>query len=146
MNREVHVRFCESRGAEMPPATHPIYADWERGDFSSTEWADPEIEWASVGSPYGESATGLAERAEGFRRFLGTWDRYSIEADEYCELDSQRVLVLVHDGGRGRASGLDLGSIKGERAMLFCVRDGKVTKLVVYWDRDRALADLGLEG
>jgi len=29
MNREVHVRFCESRGAEMPPATHPIYADWE---------------------------------------------------------------------------------------------------------------------
>jgi len=29
MNREVHVRFCESRGAEMPPATHPIFADWE---------------------------------------------------------------------------------------------------------------------
>ena len=102
-----------------------IYADWERGDFSSTEWADPEIEWASVGSPYGESATGLAERAEGFRRFLGTWDRYSIEADEYCELDSQRVLVLVHDGGRGRASGLDLGSIKGERAMLFHVGHGR---------------------
>jgi ketosteroid isomerase-like protein len=47
--------------------------------------------------------------------------------------------------GRGKRSGLEVGQMRAEGAMLFHVRDGKVTRFVGYWDRDRALADLGLE-
>jgi hypothetical protein len=51
--------------------------------------------------------------------------------------------VLVHASGRGKTR-LELGQVAGNGANLFFVHDGKVTRLVVYWDRERALADLGL--
>src|SRR5437879_4561346 len=95
MNREVHVRFCERRGVRFPPATHPIYAEWERGEFGSVEWADPEIEWVMTGGPAPGSSTRLAGMAEGWRNFLSAWDWYRVEADEYRELDDGRVLVLI---------------------------------------------------
>ena len=68
------------------------------------------------------------------------------QADEYRELDDERVLVLIEFRGRGKASGLDVEQLGTKGADVFHLRDGKVMRLVLYWDRDRAFADLGLEG
>jgi ketosteroid isomerase-like protein len=122
-----------------------IFSAWERGDFSSVEWAHPEIEWVIPDGLSPARWSGLAGLVEGERDFLRGWQNYHLEVDEYRELDDDRVLVLVHSSGRGRASGLELAEI-GERggAAWVQVRDGKVTKLVTYYDRERAFADLGL--
>ena len=120
-----------------------IYAAWERGDFSSAEWAHPEIEYLSEDPllPLGDTK-GVAGMAEIWRNWLRAWKDFHADADGYHEVDGERVLVLLRYSGRGNPGGMEV--VPTEAASLFHVRDGKVTRLVLYLDRERALADLGL--
>ena len=123
-----------------------IYAAWERGDFSSAAWAHPEIAYMVADGPNPGSWTGVAAMTTAVRGFLSTWDEYRVEAKEFRELDDERVLVLTQwAGGRGKMSGLELGQIQTTGAHLFHLRSGKVTRYVIYFDRGRAFADLGLD-
>lgn len=45
-----------------------------------------------------------------------------VEADEYRELDNERVLVFVHWSGRRKTSGLELGQTQAKAAAVFHVR------------------------
>jgi ketosteroid isomerase-like protein len=121
-----------------------IYAAWERGDWSSTEWADPEIELVSIGGLEPGHWTGVAGMARAWREFMSAWDDLRAEAAQYHEFDGERVLVIVNNRGRGKVSGLEIGEMDEGGANLFDVHDGKVTRIVVYSDREQALADLGL--
>jgi ketosteroid isomerase-like protein len=121
-----------------------LYAAWERGDYSSIEWAHPDIEFVIADGPSPGTWTGRAGMAEGYRDFLSAWEEFRTEVDEYRELDDERVLVLVSYRGRGKTSGLELGQTRQKGVALFHVRGGKVTRLDLYWVRERALADLGL--
>jgi ketosteroid isomerase-like protein len=120
-----------------------IFAAWERGDFSSAEWAHPEIEYVIADGPTPGSWTGLEDMATGWREFLSAWDDFRADGvDEYRELDGGRVLALQRFSVRGRTSGLGLTQVQG--ANLFHVHEAKVTRLVLYWNRERALAELGV--
>jgi ketosteroid isomerase-like protein len=121
-----------------------IYADWERGDFASAEWAHSDIEWVNVEGPTPGRSTGLDGIAAAFRHWGTAWEDSRIVADEFIELDADSVLVLVHYSGRGKTSGIEIGELPSKTAAVFHFRCGKVTRYVVYQDRDRALADLGL--
>jgi ketosteroid isomerase-like protein len=119
-----------------------ISADWQSGDYSSAEWAHPNIEYVIADGPTPGTWTGLPGMAEGFRAFASAWEQYRIEPAEYRELDDERVLVLFHPSGRGKTSGLELGQVGTKTAGVFHIREGKVRKLVFYMDGDHALADL----
>ena len=122
-----------------------IFKAWEQGDFGSAAWAEPEIEFGIADGVDAGSWTGRARMAAAWRAFLSAWKDLRSEAEDYRELDNERVLVLNHFSGRGKTSGLDVDrSLSLRGACLFHVRDEKVTKLVLWGERARALADLGL--
>ena len=121
-----------------------ICAAWERGDFSSAEWAHREIEYVIVDGPTPGSWIGRAGMVEGWRGFLDAWKDFRAEAEEFRDLEGGRVLALVQFSGRGRTSGLDVGQMQSRGANLFHLRDGKVTRLSTYMNRERALQAAGL--
>ena len=89
--------------------------------------------------------TGLAATAAAWRDYLAAWEDFRVHAEEYREVDGERVLVLVQLTGTGRTSGLRLEEIEAKTANVIHLDGGRITKLVIYWDRDRALAGLGLK-
>jgi hypothetical protein len=123
-----------------------IYGAWERGDVGSMEWAHPEIEFVIADGPSPGKWTGLSGMTEGWRAFLGVWKEFHAEADEYRVIADERVLVLDRFSGRGKISGLEVSTTRTQGALLFRLRNSLVTQLVLYLDRDRALAELGLKG
>jgi ketosteroid isomerase-like protein len=76
---------------------------------------------------------------------MSAWEDYGITAEDLRELDDERILALVRLSGHGKTSGLEIVDTDAQGAEVWHVRDGTVTRLVMYWDRDHAFADLGLE-
>jgi ketosteroid isomerase-like protein len=119
-----------------------IYSEWERGEFRATPtWADPGIEFVVPDGPEPSTRTGTAA-APGVEAFVELWEDLRFDAEEYCEMDHDSVLVVCRMRGRGKGSGVEVDQ---RRASLFHIRDGKVIRLALYWERERALADLGLK-
>ena len=122
-----------------------IMAGWARGDFSSAEWAHPEVEFIRADGPAPGRWAGPTGLPEATRELLDAWVDLRTKVEEVRALDSERVLVLIRLSGRARASGVPLDQVASRGAQLFELRGGKVTRLVHWFDRARAFADLGLE-
>ena len=119
-----------------------IYAAIERGDYRRADWADPEIEYVVVDGPSPGSVTGLPGMTESMRTMFGGMKDLRTEAEDYRELGDERILVLTRLSGQGKASGIP---VEQRGAEVFEIGRSKVTKVDVYFDRNRAFADLGLE-
>jgi hypothetical protein len=66
-----------------------IFADWERGDFSRADWADPGIEFTIADGPDPSVSRRLAGMAKALRARLSAFTDFRVEADEYRVIDDE---------------------------------------------------------
>ena len=116
---------------------------WGRGDFSSVDWADREIEFRTPEFMASRTVHGIEAMGREWAAWLQTFEPgFRSEAFEYFDAGDQ-VVTFNHFSGRGRSSGLPISEIPG--AARFVLRDRKVVELEIYNDHKQALRDAGID-
>jgi ketosteroid isomerase-like protein len=85
--------------------------------------------------------TGTFEGKDAVGEWFGDWFRafgsdYRFEMQEFRDLGGGVVYLFATYGGTGRASGVE---VRDERAYLYHVDDGLITRVQLFLTRDRAL-------
>jgi ketosteroid isomerase-like protein len=120
------------------------FAAVQEGDFEGYMSAlDPEIEWDGRRAvPDTTVAHGHDAVRSACRRWFGAWeDDFEVQAEEIVELAPDIVLVVVHDVGTAKGTGI---TIDRRNFQLWEFRDGVTVRLRAFLDRDEALEAVGL--
>jgi hypothetical protein len=121
-----------------------LCADWDQGNYDAAEWADPGIEFVIADGPAPGRWLGHEGMATGWRSWLQAWDDFQQRTDEVREIGNDRVLALYRGSGRGKVSGLELAHESRYGIGVFDLRDGKVTRFLIYFNGELGLAELGI--
>ena len=114
---------------------------WNRGDWDAAlKDAAPSFEFdfsRSVGP--GRAVYSLDQMRRYFDEFVQAWESLRLEVDEFIEAGEQVVTPLTsHHRGR---DGIEL---QARLALVWTFRDGVLTHLTFYQERQEALAAAGL--
>ena len=133
--------YCAHMGERNVEALRRGYAAINRGDLSVVlELLHPEIEWRE---PAASLEGGTHHGRDGFERFLRGWlesfDGFRVEPEQVVERGDDLV-VVVHQTGTGRASGLP---VETRLAHVWTVADGKAVRWEAVADPEEAVGDDG---
>jgi ketosteroid isomerase-like protein len=121
-----------------------LYVAWERGDFSTRDKFDPQVEFVRFGGEgVGQAGQwrGVDEMWAAIVEWLRSWEGVRAEAERIVDL-GDRVLVLARQSGQGKRSGVPMNV---ESSDIFTVRGGRIVRWELYVDRAQGLRAAGLE-
>jgi ketosteroid isomerase-like protein len=120
-----------------------IYEAFLRGDQDQpVQLFDPEVELHGTvgGLSEGSVARGLQQIRRAFEEWdTEAWDESRLEAEKFIDA-GDRVVMLQHEFRRGKGSGVE---VEIDTAVVFELRDGRVTRMQGYMDRASALEAAG---
>jgi ketosteroid isomerase-like protein len=115
------------------------YEALNRGDLSVVlELLDPEIEWHEPEpSPDAGTHTGRDSFERFFRSWIDSFDGFRVEPEQVVESDG-KLIAVVHQSGRGRASGVQ---VDARLAHVWTVKNGRAIRWEAVANVDDALHD-----
>jgi hypothetical protein len=87
-----------------------IYADWERGDFTRTDWAHPEIDYEIVDGPTPGRWKGVPAMNAAWREFASAWKDFRVENESSESSTASVSCALGVSAPAARRAGLNLGT------------------------------------
>jgi ketosteroid isomerase-like protein len=122
------------------------FAAWNRGDLAAfAGHATEDIAWLEVsGRPEGAPLErhGRERMRQSLESLFDAWESYKLEVERLEDL-GDRVLAVVREVGKGRASGVE---VDGRWGYLITVENGLIARIEAYRDADLALQAAGARG
>ena len=118
------------------------YEAFLRGDLAASlaRW-HPDVEMDGRNLPDGDVHRGHEGVREHVTRWADMWEDWTVELDRFIDAGDDRVVVLTHERGRNKATGMELDALHAE---LYTVRDGQIVRWQGFSDRAEALEAVGL--
>ena len=117
------------------------YSEWARGQFTRADMFTENVEFVLSG-PEPRTYLGPEGVREGWSDWLSAWQDFRTEDMEILDGAAEGVyVVFVRLTARGKESSVPIDA-KGANVVV--MRDGKIARFEIHWNRDEALAAAGL--
>ena len=116
-----------------------LLAEWGEGDFSNSDPFTADVVFV-VSGPDGAEHHGIDNFGRAWRDFLSAWSNLRMTPERVVAGEPGAYVMLHGLTAKGKGSGLD---VDARVATLVHTRDGRITRLEMYWDRDAALVAAG---
>jgi ketosteroid isomerase-like protein len=114
----------------------------ERGADARLDLLDAEIEFREDPKfPEAQVYRGRDEVVRNFREFTASFEYYRFEIEDVRDAGADKVMAIMRERARGKASGLDVDRRSG---FVTTFRDGKVLSFEIYLNPADALEAVGL--
>ncbi len=122
-----------------------LFDAWNSDDLANVlPLVSEDIEWLEVeGLPdaLGVERRGREAVVSALQSLFETWQRYRLEPREVRDVGDDRVVAIVTEVARGRASGLEVASDWG---YVMTVREGTLARVEAYRTPEKAFEAAGL--